>query len=144
MSPYYCMDCGRKQSKKVRLKTVNYLELGEFGAMWPKKRTVTVGHCRKCKSRFIHRLGVAEGDACTFGMFCKVSEEDAASPTLRAVYIQRGSGPIGKSFAHAYAAVKRELVGRLWRHAHREGDGVACSSYITVGLAPWGPAEAFR
>jgi len=43
----------------------------------------------------------------------------------------------------AYAAVKRDLVGRLWRFAHREQDS-AINRYITVGLAPYGPAEAFR
>lgn len=43
----------------------------------------------------------------------------------------------------AYAGVKRELCGRLWRFAEREGD-TAINPYITVGLAPHGPAEAFR
>lgn len=43
----------------------------------------------------------------------------------------------------AYAEVKREMVGRLWRFASREGD-TAINQYITVGLAPFGPAEAFR
>jgi len=43
----------------------------------------------------------------------------------------------------AYAEIKRDLIGRLWRFALREDDG-ARSSYITVGLAPYGPAEGFR
>jgi arylsulfatase A-like enzyme len=43
----------------------------------------------------------------------------------------------------AYEAVKREMCGRMWRFAHREGDS-AINPYITVGLAPYGPAEAFR
>ena len=42
-----------------------------------------------------------------------------------------------------YAAVKRELCGRLWRFAQREDD-TAISPYITVALAPHGPAEAFQ
>ena len=36
---------------------------------------------------------------------------------------------------------KRDLVRRMWRFARREGDA-AVSAYITVSLAPWGPAEA--
>jgi arylsulfatase A-like enzyme len=39
--------------------------------------------------------------------------------------------------------VLRDLVRRMWRFAYREQD-TAINSYITVGLAPWGPAEAFR
>ncbi|MFH1567690.1 MAG: sulfatase-like hydrolase/transferase [Gemmatimonadota bacterium] len=43
----------------------------------------------------------------------------------------------------ACEAVKRELCGRLWRFA-REEDDTAINPYITVGLAPYGPAEGFR
>jgi len=43
----------------------------------------------------------------------------------------------------AYGAVKRDLVRRMWRFARREQDG-AINGYITVSLAPYGPAEAFR
>ena len=43
----------------------------------------------------------------------------------------------------AYAEAKHALVRRLWQFAHREQDS-AINSYITTGLAPWGPAEAFR
>lgn len=43
----------------------------------------------------------------------------------------------------SYEDIKRALVGRMWRCAYREKDG-AINSYITVGLAPYGPAEAFR
>ena len=43
----------------------------------------------------------------------------------------------------SYEAVKRELCGRMWRFAYREDDS-AINPYITVGLAPYGPAEAFR
>jgi arylsulfatase A-like enzyme len=43
----------------------------------------------------------------------------------------------------AYEAAKRELCGRMWRFACREDDS-AINAYITVGLAPYGPAEAFR
>jgi hypothetical protein len=43
----------------------------------------------------------------------------------------------------AYADTKRDLVRRMWRALHREEDS-AINAYITVGLAPWGPAEAFR
>ena len=39
--------------------------------------------------------------------------------------------------------VKRDMVARMWRFAHREQD-TAVNGYITVGLAPHGPAEAFR
>jgi len=39
--------------------------------------------------------------------------------------------------------VKREMCRRMWRFAQREQDS-AINPYITVGLAPWGPAEAFR
>ena len=42
----------------------------------------------------------------------------------------------------AYQPVVRELCGRMWRFAEAEGDS-ANSSYITVGLAPFGPAEAY-
>ncbi len=43
----------------------------------------------------------------------------------------------------ACEAIKRELVRRMWRFAHEEGDG-AINGYITVSLAPYGPAEALR
>ncbi len=43
----------------------------------------------------------------------------------------------------AYEQAKRDLVGRMWRFARKENDG-ARQSYITVSLAPWGPAEGFR
>jgi len=38
--------------------------------------------------------------------------------------------------------VKRDLIRRMWRFAQRERD-TATNSYITVALAPYGPAEAF-
>ncbi len=40
--------------------------------------------------------------------------------------------------------IKRELLARMWRFARREGDDYAINPYITTGLAPYGPAEAFR
>jgi arylsulfatase A-like enzyme len=43
----------------------------------------------------------------------------------------------------AQADVVREMCGRMWRFAHREDD-TAINPYITVGLAPFGPAQAFR
>ena len=43
----------------------------------------------------------------------------------------------------AYDLVKRELCGRMWRFAYAEDDS-AINPYITVGLVPYGPAEAFR
>jgi len=43
----------------------------------------------------------------------------------------------------AYEAVKRDMAARMWRFAYQEKD-TAINSYITVGLAPYGPAEAFR
>ncbi|TFG73127.1 MAG: DUF4976 domain-containing protein [Anaerolineales bacterium] len=43
----------------------------------------------------------------------------------------------------AYARVKRALCGEMWRFAYKEDD-TAINPYITVSLAPYGPAEAFR
>ncbi len=42
----------------------------------------------------------------------------------------------------SYEHIKKKLLGKMWRFAYQEGDTVL-SSYITVGLAPYGPAEAF-
>jgi arylsulfatase A-like enzyme len=42
----------------------------------------------------------------------------------------------------AYAAIVRQMCRRMWRFA-AEQDDTAINPYITVGLAPWGPAEAF-
>jgi arylsulfatase A-like enzyme len=42
-----------------------------------------------------------------------------------------------------YEDVKRQMCARMWRFAFREDDS-AINPYITVGLAPYGPAEAFR
>jgi arylsulfatase A-like enzyme len=42
-----------------------------------------------------------------------------------------------------YEGVVREMCRRMWRFAYREDD-TAINPYITVGLAPYGPAEAFR
>jgi len=42
-----------------------------------------------------------------------------------------------------YEPLKRDLVRRMWRFALAENDS-AINSYITVSLAPFGPAEAFR
>jgi arylsulfatase A-like enzyme len=41
------------------------------------------------------------------------------------------------------APIRRDMLRRMWRFACREQDS-AINSYITVGLAPLGPAEAFR
>ena len=43
----------------------------------------------------------------------------------------------------AYEVVKRQMCARMWRFAHREAD-TAINPYITVALAPYGPAEAFK
>ena len=43
----------------------------------------------------------------------------------------------------AYQEDKREMCRRMWQFAYQEGD-TATNGYITVGLAPYGPAEAFR
>jgi arylsulfatase A-like enzyme len=43
----------------------------------------------------------------------------------------------------AYADTVREMCGHMWRFAYQEDD-TAINPYITVGLAPYGPAEAFR
>ncbi|MFH1709038.1 MAG: sulfatase-like hydrolase/transferase [Planctomycetota bacterium] len=50
---------------------------------------------------------------------------------------------VNRSGDPAYTAVKREMVGRMWRAMHREGD-TAINAYFTVALAPWGPVEAWR
>ncbi|NLE46045.1 MAG: sulfatase-like hydrolase/transferase [Chloroflexi bacterium] len=42
-----------------------------------------------------------------------------------------------------YEPVKREMCQRMWRFAWREAD-TAINPYITVGLAPYGPAVAFE
>lgn len=42
----------------------------------------------------------------------------------------------------AYGDIKRRMLRRMWKFAHREGDS-AINGYITVALAPYGPAEAF-
>jgi arylsulfatase A-like enzyme len=41
-----------------------------------------------------------------------------------------------------YEGAKRDLCRRMWRFARREED-TATNGYITVGLAPYGPGEAF-
>ena len=43
----------------------------------------------------------------------------------------------------AYDDVVREMCRRMWRFAYSQDD-TAINPYITVGLAPYGPAEAFR
>jgi len=43
----------------------------------------------------------------------------------------------------AYEAVKRQMCARMWRFAHQEAD-TSINPYITVGLAPYGPGEAFK
>ena len=43
----------------------------------------------------------------------------------------------------AYEGVVRDMCRRLWRFAYHEDDS-AINPYITVGLVPYGPAEAFR
>jgi arylsulfatase A-like enzyme len=43
----------------------------------------------------------------------------------------------------AYADQKRALVKQLWQFAYQEGDTMT-NPYITVGLAPYGPGEAFQ
>ncbi len=49
-----------------------------------------------------------------------------------------------RNLAHdpAYEGIKQALCRRMWRFAWREDD-TAINPYITVGLAPYGPAEAF-
>lgn len=45
----------------------------------------------------------------------------------------------------AYDDVKHDMVRRMWKFAYREQDTLGTAgSYITVGLAPHGPQEAFR
>lgn len=49
-----------------------------------------------------------------------------------------------KNLAHdpSYEDIKRHLCGKMWQCAYNEHDA-APSRYITVGLAPYGPGEAF-
>ena len=42
-----------------------------------------------------------------------------------------------------YEVIKREMCGQMWQFAHQEQD-TAINPYVTVGLAPYGPGEAFR
>ncbi len=50
---------------------------------------------------------------------------------------------VNRAGDEACAEIKRELVRRMWRFG-REVNDPAINPYITVGLAPYGPAEAFR
>jgi arylsulfatase A-like enzyme len=43
-----------------------------------------------------------------------------------------------------YEQIKRHLCRRMWRFAYEQEDDAALNPYITVGLAPYGPAEAFK
>jgi len=43
----------------------------------------------------------------------------------------------------AYQDVIQQMCARLWRFAYQEADS-AINPYVTVGLAPYGPAEAFQ
>jgi hypothetical protein len=43
----------------------------------------------------------------------------------------------------AYRAVTRQMCRRMWKFAAQEGD-TAINPYLTVGLAPFGPGEAFE
>ena len=43
-----------------------------------------------------------------------------------------------------YDAVIRDMCRRMWRFAYEQADEYLLNSYITVALAPYGPAEAFR
>ena len=43
-----------------------------------------------------------------------------------------------------YASVIRDMCRRMWRFAYEQADDHLLNSYITVALAPYGPAEAFR
>jgi choline-sulfatase len=42
-----------------------------------------------------------------------------------------------------YQPILQEMCKRMWRFAHKVDDGMI-NDYITVALAPYGPAEAFR
>jgi arylsulfatase A-like enzyme len=45
--------------------------------------------------------------------------------------------------APEYEPVKRALCRKMWQFAYAQDDPMI-NPYITVGLAPYGPAEAFR
>lgn len=42
----------------------------------------------------------------------------------------------------AYNDIKHDLVRRMWRFAAAQQDELIMNPYYTVGLAPWGPADA--
>ncbi|MBI2441421.1 MAG: sulfatase-like hydrolase/transferase [Lentisphaerae bacterium] len=48
------------------------------------------------------------------------------------------------SFDPAYEEIKKQMCIRLWHECQKEDDTVANNPYITVALAPYGPACAFR
>lgn len=48
------------------------------------------------------------------------------------------------AFDPAYEEIKKQMCIRLWRECQQEDDPVANNPYITVALAPYGPACAFR
>jgi arylsulfatase A-like enzyme len=41
-----------------------------------------------------------------------------------------------------YAEVKRDLLRRMWEFGYRTGDEMMFNPYVTVALAPYGPADA--
>jgi len=43
-----------------------------------------------------------------------------------------------------YQGIKRDLCRKMWRFAYEQNDEYVLNPYVTVGLAPYGPAEAFR
>jgi len=43
-----------------------------------------------------------------------------------------------------YQEVKRDLCRQMWQFAYEQQDESVLNPYVTVGLAPYGPAEAFR
>ena len=50
---------------------------------------------------------------------------------------------INQALNPAFDSVKRDMCKRMWRFARQAGD-TAINPYITVGLAPYGPALAFE
>ncbi len=43
-----------------------------------------------------------------------------------------------------YDAIKRDLVGRMWRFAYLEQDSLGATQYLMVNTAPWGPKEGLK
>jgi len=156
--PFYCMDCGRKQSKRVYVRAVtetitereyDYRD-GCSTRSYPVTRYETVGSCRKCGSKFIHQLDVARGELSTYGAFMQIDSDSSRSPALLAEYWRRGGGDIGGAFAHAYDAVrekvfkdKRQALDPIQVVVKTPGPPEACDPLNSFSTAGWKARSSF-